>query len=449
MTNIPENNQNPMLAAALQYVRRGWRVFPVYKPITHADGTVVCSCRSRLRKGKCKPGKHPRLRKWTERATTRADRLRRWWREHPDSNIGIATGWLSNLIVLDVDAGQGFEHLREWEKQGKHLPKTVTVRTGSGGRQYYFRFPDLNFDPVSESKLCDFQDIDVRADGGQVVAPPSLHASGNRYAWVDGCSPEDMDVADPPDWLVDMLRQDGKPLTERRTSRHEPVVTETRMPEAHMRHLHPHLAERLVHTKDGGVRRSLGGGFTNWWKKTPQEFATERRLIHAMQSMWLPPEVRPAHDPDDDLPERESYILDYQKLRPGAVVPTGVSGGRWTNDGYRSSPDDSIAKDTVMLNVLLGESRLLVPWDHRTNMWGETTERLALDTVLIPVTVWHDVREPADLWDVNSEDRQRLLAPITEAVGTLLRKCGDPPTVSFWAEGENVNGGAIGRRLAA
>lgn len=91
--------------------------------------------------------------------------------------------------------------------QGKHgeLPHTPCVKTGSGGRHYYFQYPDH---PV-KNKAGIFPGIDIRGDGGYVVAPPSLHASGNRYEWIVGL---DVPLAEAPNWLLQALDEKVKPV---------------------------------------------------------------------------------------------------------------------------------------------------------------------------------------------------------------------------------------------
>lgn len=96
--------------------------------------------------------------------------LRRW----PDANLGIVTGALSGLVVVDADGEAGLA----WIKQ--HLPVTgVYVRTGRGWHAY-FRHPGGNV--RNRGRIA--PEVDIRADGGYVVAPPSLHACGTAYAWL-------------------------------------------------------------------------------------------------------------------------------------------------------------------------------------------------------------------------------------------------------------------------
>ena len=91
---------NELLAAALEYAGRGWRVMPLY-PIAPDGG---CPCESL---GPCKPGKHPRISDWQTRATVDPKLIREWWRRWPDAGVGIVMGAQSGVIALDVDPRNG------------------------------------------------------------------------------------------------------------------------------------------------------------------------------------------------------------------------------------------------------------------------------------------------------------------------------------------------------
>lgn len=180
------------LKAALALASNGWRVFPLY----HPKGDL-CSCG----KGAGHPiGKHPISRGWQQEATTDADQITKWWKKNPESNIGIATGKESNLIVLDIDGKEGEDMVA---KSG-HEP-TVTVKTGKG-RQLYFVHPGERV----RNKVGRFPQLDSRGDGGYVVAPGSLHQSGNLYHFVEGARPGDVPLAKAPKWWLEVV-VDGAP----------------------------------------------------------------------------------------------------------------------------------------------------------------------------------------------------------------------------------------------
>ncbi|HEY5650228.1 MAG TPA: bifunctional DNA primase/polymerase [Acidimicrobiia bacterium] len=185
---------------ARRYADRGWSVVPVH---TAPGGTCTCSaspCDS--------PGKHPRIR-WEEAMSAAADlgRLEEWWRRWPDANVGVVTGRVSGLVVVDVDPRNGGdESLRALESRWGLLPVTPEVRTGGGGRHLWFSVETEIPTGILAAGL------DLKAEGGMVVAPPSLHASGARYVWRPGGGPDDLDLALLPSWVVAMARGElGEP----------------------------------------------------------------------------------------------------------------------------------------------------------------------------------------------------------------------------------------------
>ena len=184
-----------MADAALDYLRRGWPVIPGHNPIAPHG---LCSC------GKLacdKPGKHPRIgwREFEQHLPTEAQ-VRSWWHRWPDASVIVLTGRLSGLLVLDIDPRSGGDDsLAELPK----LPPTVTVLTGGGGEHYWFRYPQDSNLTIGAGVL---PGIDWRGQGGYVVAPPSLHASGRRYEWEAGYSPDEHPLADAPDTLLAALQ---------------------------------------------------------------------------------------------------------------------------------------------------------------------------------------------------------------------------------------------------
>lgn len=163
---------------ALAYASRGIKVFPLWNT---ANGQCVCSdgpdCGS--------PGKHPRLGAGgVHLATCDGAKVLAWWQRWPDANIGLPAG-ANGLAMIDVDPGHGGDDtlatLAAWctEKHGIDLMATHAVRSGSGGLHLYFR--DRLGDVKSTRRAFGAPGVDTRGRGGYVVAPPSLHASGNRY----------------------------------------------------------------------------------------------------------------------------------------------------------------------------------------------------------------------------------------------------------------------------
>ena len=167
-----------MLAAALTYTAQGLKVFP------------------------CRPGtKVPATAAGHKAATGDADQVDEWWRKQPDANIGIRTGAESGLVVLDVDAQHGgLRTLAELERRHGKLPTTARVLTGGGGYHYLFKHPGGEI-RSSTGRLG--SGLDIRADGGYIIAPPSVHESGRAYISVRGI---EQGLADCPAWILEGVR---------------------------------------------------------------------------------------------------------------------------------------------------------------------------------------------------------------------------------------------------
>ncbi|KAJ3329809.1 hypothetical protein HDU93_000780, partial [Gonapodya sp. JEL0774] len=129
----------------------------------------------------------------------------------PRTAIAIQTGCASGIIVLDIDDVDGWQ--RFLDKKEKEAPNTVTARSQSGGLHYYFKWTEAIADLKSTSALlggC----ADIRNRGGMIIAAPSsFHVPGESarrcYAWLEGKSPWDRELAEMPDWLVQALRETG------------------------------------------------------------------------------------------------------------------------------------------------------------------------------------------------------------------------------------------------
>ncbi|MFA5376091.1 MAG: bifunctional DNA primase/polymerase [Dehalococcoidia bacterium] len=146
------------LEAARGYVRRGWSVVPLGD-----DKYPIISWKV-----------------YQERTPT-DEELVEWFGEGKYVNVGIVTGRVSDLTVIDVEKGGDCSH----------FPPTLMVRTGGGGYHLYYRHSPGRGNAARIMPL-----TDIRGDGGQVVAPPSLHRSGNRYEFMN-----DMEIRPFPEHL--------------------------------------------------------------------------------------------------------------------------------------------------------------------------------------------------------------------------------------------------------
>jgi hypothetical protein len=157
------------------------------------------------------------MQEWQIHASTNADEIRSWYTGmYRGHGVGIATGHQSRLFVLDVDVSEGKhgdETLADLEAKHGALPATIEVLTGSGGRHLYFQWP-AGREVRNNAGTRLGPGLDVRGEGGQVLAPPTLHPNGTAYAWVIGQGWDEHAVAYPPKWLLDLVCE--RPRTEYR-----------------------------------------------------------------------------------------------------------------------------------------------------------------------------------------------------------------------------------------
>lgn len=187
--------------AALAYAARGWPVFPCHT----AGPAGPCSCRAAA----CpSPGKHPRVPGGLRAATTDPSTIAAWWARWPAANVAVRTGEVSGLVVIDVDPPHGGDaSLRRLVERYGALPAGAVVRTGSGGLHLYLAHPGGRIANDTGTRFG--PGIDVRGDGGYVIAPPSRHRSGARYEWTRPPG----ELPPMPGWMLDRLRPAERPAT--------------------------------------------------------------------------------------------------------------------------------------------------------------------------------------------------------------------------------------------
>lgn len=174
----------PALLTALELAREGFAVYP-----------LVERSKSPL------AGSHGR-----GDAATDADRIRAWFGGRERLNLAVATG--GGLLVVDLDRhGQedGVRAFRQWADERGELPRTAVCRTGSGGAHLWFTSPtDIRIRTRAGFPVAG---VDIRADGGSAIVPPSVHPNGRRYVWTRGLHA----LATAPDWLIEELRERPRP----------------------------------------------------------------------------------------------------------------------------------------------------------------------------------------------------------------------------------------------
>ncbi len=177
---------NPLLTAAIEYAAAGWRVIPLHAMV---DGQCSCGkdCGS--------PAKHPVTYRGLKDATTDTSLVKSWWQRYPWANVGVVTGEASGIIVLDVDSYKGGMESLSGLWLGQPTENIPQALTGGGGRHLFFRHPSAG---RKVGNRCEFMPgLDIRGDGGYIVAPPSNHASGRSYEWNSFSMPSREELADP------------------------------------------------------------------------------------------------------------------------------------------------------------------------------------------------------------------------------------------------------------
>lgn len=173
-----------MYDAAIEYAKKGFAVFP----LKYRD-------------------KVPLTRNGCKDATTDAAQIKAWWQQHPNANIGLATGSVSqNVFVIDLDIDEdrgidGYHSLEDWQREHGDFPETWTAITGRGGYHLYYRG---NGKIKNRAGIID--GVDIRGNGGYVVAPPSIHKNGNRYEWE--YSPDEFELAKADNNVMYFLNHD-------------------------------------------------------------------------------------------------------------------------------------------------------------------------------------------------------------------------------------------------
>jgi putative DNA primase/helicase len=196
--------QDAIARAALDYCRRGWSV-TICCPPDHGgvSPTHAAKCDS--------PGKVPwhlwKRCQGPDGRLTEAE-IKGLLRRNPRSNVGMALGPASGLVGIDEDGPLGAAMLADMA--GGDLPPTLTFRTPGGGRRLLYRVPEgvrlrISHKPIRDAT---HQGVSFLCEGSQTVMPPSVHKTGGTYAWEPGLGPDDIEPADCPGWMVELLRED-------------------------------------------------------------------------------------------------------------------------------------------------------------------------------------------------------------------------------------------------
>lgn len=193
-----------MLAAAISYAGRGWRVFPVHSARKGADGAIRCTCGNAT----CaNAGKHPWVTGWVDRATRDRGIVAMFWKSKPLANIGVVMGASSGLVDIETDPRNGGDDswLALMEELGP-LPPTLSFRSGGGGIHRLFKWPEGR---TLRKRGGWRTGVDVLAgDNAFAVMPPSKHRSGAVYEWL---SADQAPAELPEGWILALEMRGSEP----------------------------------------------------------------------------------------------------------------------------------------------------------------------------------------------------------------------------------------------
>jgi hypothetical protein len=181
------NALSPIHTAARVYAMVGWSVIPLRPGQKVPDANIL-------------PGFS-----WEQFKTRRASlyQIGQWFASRPAENIGVVTGAVSGFFVLDCDTHEAVEHV-----EALGIPNTLVSHT-SGGMHYLFRMPDFPVGNRANLLKGRPAGVDIRGNGGYIVAPPSVHPSGHQYRW----SEPGLDILPAPQWLLDLLAPPPQPVS--------------------------------------------------------------------------------------------------------------------------------------------------------------------------------------------------------------------------------------------
>ncbi|THF72485.1 bifunctional DNA primase/polymerase [Cohnella fermenti] len=189
------NQQENILNAAVAYARRDLKIIPL------CSGDHL-GMKEDHRKRCANPGKAPLLGNWINKASDHPEEVSGWFNKYKTANIGAITGTRGGIVAIDVDGDYG--RIRLQKLSGGEIPLTWEFTTPGLGHRYLFaappgpplrKFTDARSD-------AEHQELAFLGDGQQTVLPPSIHRNGIAYEWVEGRSPEDIDLAPAPDWML-------------------------------------------------------------------------------------------------------------------------------------------------------------------------------------------------------------------------------------------------------
>jgi len=160
--------------------------------------------------------------KWKAYQTKKAepDQIEKWFLKYPDAAIGIITGKLSGVFVIDCDTADGYQAVMNLIPDNTIIPTVKTPR----GHHLYFKYPEGSSLSTYKGIL---PGVDYRGEGGYVVCPPSVNGNGGQYTWIEGQSLKEIDPQEIPKAMLDLLlSKSKKKLDKTKPAAHKEIPSE-------------------------------------------------------------------------------------------------------------------------------------------------------------------------------------------------------------------------------
>ncbi len=216
--------------------------------------------------------KIPLLDDWIRKASASTTIIKKWAKQFKECNWGIATGFESQVFVVDIDPKHNGE--RTWLAMvGENkIPKTVEVVTGTRGTHLYFKYP-TNL-AVSNSAIG--KGVDIRGEGGNIVIPPSIHPNGNAYMWAKGRTPDKVKIAVAPSWLIKIIKE--------KTANEFPSLMGTKIEKGERNNTIFH--QSLLLARQGALYEFVLTAMRTWVRETKEFDLSDKEIVATVESAF-------------------------------------------------------------------------------------------------------------------------------------------------------------------
>lgn len=242
--------------------------------------------------------------KWSQYQKERAtpEQIKKWWTDCPDANVGVVTGKVSGIAVMDLDKYKEGYSQEEADKYLPELLSTPIVTTPRGGQHLYFRNPDDEGLTINAGAV---PSVDYRGDGGYVAAPPSVNEEGVPYQWDDWANLKDMSLAPLPVAYIKALQDKGS------------IYKKNEVPYIENKHVE-YRGDENVHTTSGqmfieGRRDQDLFHVANNLLKGGMPVEEARQVLRTLARSCVPPMS------DSDVEQKLSSAFNRKEKRSGSL----------------------------------------------------------------------------------------------------------------------------------